>query len=163
MIATILSLTAERFIKDLSTSVFRGQEGTVLANFAVGLLYLMFYLKKLIKKTTPPGLLFTLILCSACCLFATAQPYKKLHFKSIVIDTHNDFPSTAIEKKLSLDQDLKGKTHTDLARIFEGGLDAQIFSIWCDGEQQNPYAWANREIDSVYEWCRRNPDRMVIY
>ena len=90
------------------------------------------------------------------------QAYKKLHFRSIVIDTHNDFPSTAIEKKLSLDEDLKGKTHTDLARIFEGGLDAQIFSIWCDGEQQNPYTWANREIDSVYEWCRRNPDRMVM-
>ena len=89
-----------------------------------------------------------------------AQDYKKLHFRSMVIDTHNDFPSASIEKKVSLDQDLKGKTHTDLARIKEGGLDAQIFSIWCGGDQKDPYAWANREIDSVYEWCRRNPDKM---
>ncbi len=107
-------------------------------------------------------LLFFIGLFAFTATIANAQAYKKLHFRSIVIDTHNDFPSTSIEKKLSLDQDLKGKTHTDLARIKEGGLDAQIFSIWCGGEQQFPYAWANREIDSVYEWSRRNPQQMVM-
>ena len=91
-----------------------------------------------------------------------AQDYKKLHNKAIVLDTHNDFPSAAIEKKLSFDADLSGKTHSDLTRAKEGGLDGQMFSIWCGPEQQNPHAWANREIDSVYEWCRRNPEKMMM-
>ncbi len=92
---------------------------------------------------------------------AVAQPYKKLHNKAILIDTHNDIPTTAIEKNLSFDQNLKGKTHSDLQRMKQGGVDAQLFSIWCDGNKQNPYAWANREIDSVLAWTNRNPGDMM--
>lgn len=92
---------------------------------------------------------------------AVAQPYKKLHNKAILIDTHNDIPTTAIEKNLSFDQNLKGKTHSDLQRMKQGGVDAQLFSIWCDGNKQNPYAWANREIDSVMAWTNRNPNDMM--
>jgi membrane dipeptidase len=91
----------------------------------------------------------------------TAQRAKKIHFKSVLIDTHNDIPSTAIEENVSFDQMLKNKTHSDLKRMFEGGVDAQFFSIWCDGNKQNPYAWANREIDTVLAWTNRNPDKMV--
>lgn len=104
------------------------------------------------------------LLCSlliACCAFASAQPYKKLHFGSIVVDTHNDIPSTAIEKGVSFDQPLQAKTHSDLQRMAAGGVDAQFFSIWCDGNMQNPYAWANREIDTVLAWANRNPGKMM--
>ena len=69
----------------------------------------------------------------ACCFAASAQSYKKLHFRSILVDTHNDIPTTAIDKGLSYDQDLKNKTHSDLQRMKAGGVDAQMFSIWCDG------------------------------
>ncbi len=100
-----------------------------------------------------------LIVCS---LFATAQSYKKLHSKSIVVDTHNDFPSAAIEKAVSFDSDLKGKTHSDLKRMKQGGVDVQVFSIFCGPEQQHPYTFANREIDSVYKWVRRNPADMML-
>jgi membrane dipeptidase len=105
---------------------------------------------------------FSLMLLLIVSVLLQAQPFKKLHNKAIVIDTHNDFPSAAIEKQLAFDDNLSGKAHSDLSRVKEGGLDAQIFSIWCGPEQQNPYAWANREIDSVYEWCRRNPDKMMM-
>jgi membrane dipeptidase len=91
-----------------------------------------------------------------------SQQYKKLHFKSILVDTHNDIPSSAIEKKVAFDTDLKGKTHSDLNRMFEGGVDAQMFSIFCDGEQNNPYNYANQEIDSVYAWVQRNPAKMMM-
>ena len=97
----------------------------------------------------------------ACCLFATAQSYKKLHFKSILVDTHNDIPTTAIDKGVSFDQDLKNKTHSDLQRMKAGGVDVQFFSIWCDGLKEHPYAWANREIDTVMAWTNRNPQGMV--
>jgi membrane dipeptidase len=102
------------------------------------------------------------LLLIANCLFASAQQYKKLHSKSFLADTHNDIPSSAIEKNVAFDTDLKGKTHSDLSRMFAGGVDAQMFSIFCDGEQKEPYNYANREIDSVYEWVRRNPSKMMM-
>jgi membrane dipeptidase len=36
---------------------------------------------------------------------AFTQPYKKLHFAAVLIDTHNDIPSSSIEKKLAFDND----------------------------------------------------------
>lgn len=95
-------------------------------------------------------------------LSVNAQDYKKLHDQAIVVDTHNDILTTAIEKGYSFDQDLKGKTHSDLRRMKEGGIDVQIFSVWCDGDKQNPYAWANREIDTLNAWVNRNPSSMMI-
>jgi membrane dipeptidase len=102
------------------------------------------------------------IVLFANCSFLLAQSYKKLHDKAIVVDTHNDIASKAIEKHVKFDSDLRGQTHTDLNRLFEGGIDVQVFSIFCDGEQLQPYAFANREIDSVHEWVRRNPEKMML-
>ena len=93
--------------------------------------------------------------------YSIAQSWKKLHFNSILVDTHNDIPSTAIEKKVSFDMDLKNKTNSDLKRMKEGGVDVQLFSIWCDGNQPAPYNWANREMDTVIAWTNRNPNSMV--
>jgi len=105
-------------------------------------------------------ILFGFIICISVSSFS--QKYKKIHSSAVLVDTHNDFPSASIEKKVSLDSDLLGKTHTDLARLRAGGVDVQIFSIFCGAEQQHPYAFANREIDSVYEWANRAPNRMTI-
>lgn len=104
-------------------------------------------------------LLLVLFLFSAAMSFA--QRAKKIHFKSILIDTHNDIPTTAIDGGVSFDQALKHKTHSDLQRMSEGGVDAQFFSIWCDGNMKDPYAWANREIDTVLAWTSRNPGKMM--
>lgn len=56
-----------------------------------------------------------------------AQSYRKLHFRSTVVDTHNDILTTAISKGYSFDQDLTGKTHSDLARMLAGGIDVLVF------------------------------------
>jgi membrane dipeptidase len=96
------------------------------------------------------------------CVLLNAQKYKRIHYGAVLVDTHNDFPSASIEKKVGLDQDLLGKTHSDLARLRSGGVDVQIFSIFCGPEQLQPYTFANREIDSVYEWVRRAPNRMML-
>jgi len=77
------------------------------------------------------------------------------------VDTHNDIPSKAIEMGLSFEQDLSGKTDSDLRRMRKGGVDVQLFSIWSDGNQKDPFAWANREIDTVMAWTNRNPGRMM--
>jgi membrane dipeptidase len=127
------------------------------------LLYKISYLpfdRKIFIEMHSRYILFVLALLMTTSIFS--QKYKKIHSGAIVVDTHNDFPSASIEKKVSLDSDLLGKTHTDLARLRTGGVDVQIFSIFCGPEQQQPYAFANREIDSVYEWANRAPNRMTI-
>ena len=91
-----------------------------------------------------------------------AQSPDAVHFSGILVDTHNDFPTASIQKHVSLDANLKGVTHTDLARLFAGGVDVQVFSIFCDGQQVQPYVWARREIDSVETWARRNPKQLTI-
>ncbi len=92
----------------------------------------------------------------------TFAQFKKLHNKAIVIDAHNDILTTCFEHGYSFDQDLRGKTHSDLARFKEGGIDVQLFSIWCDGQKINPFAYANRQIDTLYATANRNPDKMQI-
>lgn len=91
-----------------------------------------------------------------------AQSYKKLHFKSIVVDTHNDILSKAVDEGLAIDTDLRGKTHSDVERFKKGGVDVQLFSVWCDGQKVNPYNWANREMDSLVAILYRNPDKIVM-
>jgi len=91
-----------------------------------------------------------------------AQDYQKVHNKAIVADSHNDLLTACMEKKVSMDNDLKGRTHSDLKRFKEGGVDVQIFSVWCDGNQPNPYAWANQEIDTLDAVIKRNPDKITI-
>ena len=107
--------------------------------------------------------IFVLLFCLLS-FHAFSQSYKKLHEKAIVIDTHNDFISTGIEKGKSFDQDLKGITHSDLNRMKQGGIDVQVFSIFCDENygKGTAFAFANREIDTLYATVARNPDRMMI-
>jgi len=90
-----------------------------------------------------------------------AQTYQAIHKKAILIDTHNDFLTKTMQYEYALDADLKGKTHSDLTRFKEGGLDVQFFSVWSDGNQKNPFAFANRQIDSLDAVIKRNPDKIV--
>ena len=92
----------------------------------------------------------------------TFSQYQKLHNKAIVVDTHNDILNECFEHGYSFDQDLRGKTHSDLERFKQGGIDVQIFSIWCDGKQINPFAYANRQIDTLYATALRNPGKIKI-
>lgn len=94
-------------------------------------------------------------------LKADAQSYKKIHGKAIVVDTHNDILMRAVDLGIAFDQDLTGKTHSDLVRWKKGGLDVQVFSVYCDGDQQNAFAYANRAMDSLDAVVKRNPDKIV--
>ncbi|MEH6765476.1 MAG: dipeptidase [Aequorivita antarctica] len=102
-----------------------------------------------------------LILLGVATFQLNAQTYQDIHNKAILVDTHNDFLTQTIEKNFVFDTDLKGKTHSDLNRMKEGGVDVQFFSVWSDGERVNPYAFANRQIDSLDAVIKRNPDKIV--
>ena len=109
-----------------------------------------------------------LALCCVVLLFSagalTAQAYKKLHEKAVLVDTHNDVLSSATMRGLDISQDLRGKTHSDLARFKEGGVDVQVFSIFCDERfgKDTAFKFANIEIDSLYAITARNPDKMAM-
>ena len=36
----------------------------------------------------------------------------------------------------------------------------KLFSVWCDGLKENPYLWANREMDTLIAVANRNPDKI---
>ena len=92
---------------------------------------------------------------------ASAQSYRKIHADAIMIDTHNDFLSKAVDLGYVMDANLKGRTHSDLARWKEGGLDMQVFSVFCDGYKLNPFAYANLQMDSLDAALKRNPDKIT--
>ena len=91
------------------------------------------------------------------------QNTAKLHSNSIVVDTHNDFLSKSVEHGYMFDKHLNGITHSDIFRMDSGKIDIQIFSIWCEA-RPDAFAFANREIDSLYAILKRNPDKLkMIY
>src|SRR6476659_9370331 len=83
---------------------------------------------------------------------AFSQSYKKLHRKAIVIDTHNDVLSTVTMTGKNIETDLTGKTHSDIERFKKGGVDVQVFSIFCDENfgKDTAFKYASIEIDSLY-------------
>jgi membrane dipeptidase len=103
----------------------------------------------------------SLILLCLLVNITTAQSYQKIHSEAIVIDSHNDFLTKVMNYGYRLDSDLSAKTQSDLSRFKKGGLDVQFFSVWSDSNQLNPFAFANRQIDSLDAVIKRNPDKMA--
>jgi len=87
---------------------------------------------------------------------------QKLHFSSVVLDTHDD----TTQRFLSKDFDLAKRHpdgHIDIPRMREGGMNAIFFSIWIDGRIMGPPAVqkALDQIDLVHENVRKNSKDMV--
>src|ERR1700759_1625707 len=87
---------------------------------------------------------------------------KKLHFSSIVVDTHDD----TTQRFFSSDFDLGKRNpdgHIDIPRMREGGLNAIFFSIWIDGRILGPPAVqkALDQIDAVHQNVRRFSSEMA--
>jgi len=107
---------------------------------------------------------FLLCLGTLFCMFSACSPaYKKLHQNAVVADTHNDVLISILDG-MSIEQDLTGKTHSDLARFKKGGIDIQVFSVWSDENYGagKGFAYANRQIDSLYAITARNPGRTIM-
>ncbi len=90
-----------------------------------------------------------------------SSDYKKLHQHAIVIDTHNDVLLRALKG-----EDLSVRTttgHSDIVRLKEGGVDVQIFSVWCGGEYGKGRAFnhAIEMIDTLNAIVRRSSDKIA--
>jgi membrane dipeptidase len=92
-----------------------------------------------------------------------AERAKKLHFSSIVLDTHDD----TTQRFFSKDYDIGKRNpdgHVDIPRMREGGMNAIFFSIWIDGRTMGPTAVqkALDQIDAVHENVRKNSKDLVL-
>ena len=87
---------------------------------------------------------------------------RKLHFSSIVVDSHDDTTERFFAKDFDLGKRNPGG-HVDIPRMREGGMDAIFFSIWIDGRIMGPPAIAKAlgQIDAVHENVNRFPKDML--
>lgn len=93
-------------------------------------------------------------------LAARAQ---KLHFSSIVVDTHDDTTQRFLDGGFDLGRrDRFGSI--DIPRMKQGGLSAIFFSIWIPSKVTGPQA-VNRalvQIDAIREQVRKYPNDLVL-
>lgn len=87
-----------------------------------------------------------------------AQKGLKLHRRAIVVDTHGDILSDQIKSGIDVGK-RQEVGNFDLVRAREGGLDAQVFSVWSDAS--GDFALANRQIDSLDALISRYPDQIA--
>jgi membrane dipeptidase len=98
---------------------------------------------------------------------------ERLHREAIVVDTHNDIPSAMLDEGFDLgmrgdDPARQNKTHTDLRRMKEGGIDAEFFAIYVGRDFVNKKpaeggGAARRALDMIsvtYEQVRRHSDAL---
>jgi membrane dipeptidase len=88
-----------------------------------------------------------------------AQNSKTIHQQAIVVDTHGDILFNQIKSGIDLGK-LQATGNFDLVRAKKGGLDVQVFSIWCD--EKGGFAVANQEIDSLYSLIKRYPNKIAL-
>src|ERR1700728_5281809 len=109
------------------------------------------------------------VLCVVCCLTRTAQSddisarAHKLHFSSLVLDTHDDTTQRFFSKDFDLGK-RNADGHVDIPRMREGGMNAIFFSIWIDGRITGAPAVqkALDQIDAVRENVRKYSKDMVL-
>jgi len=105
------------------------------------------------------GLLATMMLADD----GISEKARKLHFSSIVVDTHDDTTQLLLDPKFDL-----GERHSsgsiDIPRMREGGLGAIFFSIWIPSKVTGPIAVqkALEQIDAVREQVRAHPKDLVL-
>jgi len=103
----------------------------------------------------------TLLACLVCSALMTANVAtgddiadraRKLHFSSIVLDTHDDTTQRFFTKDFDIGE-RNPDGHIDIPRMREGGMNAIFFSIWIDGRTMGPPAiqQALDQIDAVHE------------
>src|SRR5213595_1998652 len=88
---------------------------------------------------------------------------KKLHFSSIVVDTHDDTTQRFLDGKFDI-AERHDDGSIDLPRMREGGLDAIFFSIWIPSKVTGTEA-VNRaieQIEAVREEVLNHPKELAL-
>jgi membrane dipeptidase len=88
---------------------------------------------------------------------------RKLHFSSIVVDTHDDTTQRFLDGKFDLGP-RNAAGSIDIPRMREGNLSAIFFSIWIPSKIAGPEAVdrALVQIDAVREQIRKHPHDLLL-
>ncbi len=89
----------------------------------------------------------------------------KLHRSAIIVDGHNDIPTIMVDDDYDIATPSAGKYHTDLARMKQGGMTGEFFSIYVDGKYAKEGGSARRAmdlIDVVYRAAERYPNQLMM-
>src|SRR5712692_4452137 len=88
---------------------------------------------------------------------------RKLHFSSIVVDTHDDTTQRFLDGNFDL-APRNASGSIDIPRMKEGGLSAIFFSIWMSSKITGPEAvkHALDQIDAVREQVRKHSNDIVL-
>src|SRR5687768_14095624 len=87
-----------------------------------------------------------------------------IHRSAIVVDTHNDILSMMTDDNYDIGVSSVGKYHTDLARMKQGGVTAEFFSVYVDRKYATEGGSARRAldmIDYVYRAVERHPRELM--
>jgi membrane dipeptidase len=115
------------------------------------------------------------ILCAGACVAAgvllagamkadsTSEKAHKLHYSSIVVDTHDDTTQRFLDGKFDLGT-RSSSGSIDIPRMREGNLSAIFFSIWIPSKVTGPEAVdrAMVQIDAVREQVRKHSNDLVL-
>ncbi len=88
---------------------------------------------------------------------------RKLHFSSIVVDTHDDTTQRFLDAKFDIGERAANGS-IDIPRMKEGGLGAIFFSVWIPSKVTGPEAVdrALEQIDAVREQVRKHPRDIIL-
>jgi membrane dipeptidase len=90
---------------------------------------------------------------------------QRIQSKAIIVDGHNDITSAMVDEDYDLATPSAGKYHTDIARMKQGGMTAQFFSVYVDRKYVKEGGSARRAlamIDVVYRAAERHADDLVL-
>ena len=80
-----------------------------------------------------------------------------LHKKAMVVDGHNDIPTIMADEDYDMGVSSVGKYHTDIARLKQGGMTGEFFSIYVDKQYAAP-EWISKNYATQGGSARRALD-----
>lgn len=88
---------------------------------------------------------------------------KKLHFSSLVIDTHDDTTQRFLDGRFDLGS-RNALGSIDIPRMKEGGLGTIFFSVWIPSKITGPEAVRRAlvQIDAIQEQVRKHADDLIL-
>ena len=91
------------------------------------------------------------------------QDAQRIHAEALVIDTHNDVLYQSVMRGEDIGKRINSG-HTDLPRIREGGIDVQVFAVWCNEKygKGTAFAYANKQIDGLMKVIRDYPQAIAL-
>jgi membrane dipeptidase len=80
-----------------------------------------------------------------------------LQKRAIVVDGHNDIPTIMADEDYDIGESSVGKYHTDIARLKQGGMTGEFFSIYVDRQYATP-EWVAKNYTTLGGSARRALD-----